>query len=78
MPFERLPGAMVFCDLYGSGGCCYDIHFDMSEVLPERDGITACNQLIQPDRHRRAEDGLKTTTDKRKVNCKECREMIHG
>lgn len=56
------------CIMFGTGGCCYDKHFDPREVLPESPVAKLCG----------AEDSAKSTTVKTAVNCTECLELMHA
>ena len=66
--FVRLDPPPTFCVYYATGQCCYDKHFDPREVMPGMQAV-ACG-VDHPI--------WMTTTDKNKVNCKECLEMIHS
>lgn len=59
------------CPAYCTGGCCHDRHFDVSDVLPDQAGMTACGKQIGSLRNR-------ATRDKTLANCRECVERIHG
>lgn len=64
----RLDPAPTRCIAYASGECCHDKHFDPREVMPDMQAV-ACGQDAPT---------WTATTDKNKVNCKECMEMIHS
>jgi hypothetical protein len=66
--FVKLDPPPTSCAYYGSGSCCKDKHFDPREVMPSMQAI-ACGADV---------GGWRATTDKTKVNCKECLELIHA
>lgn len=69
--FVRLDPPPTGCISYGTGGCCHDRHFDVSEVTPQHAGQTACGIICSMA-------GNRSVTDKKYVNCKECLELIHS
>ncbi len=68
--FVKLEPPPTPCPDYGSGMCCFDLHFDLSSVFPEKVGSPCGDGSGHYFWH--------MTPDRDIVNCKECLEMIHS